>query len=158
GRRPPIGFPLTLTLTFTRCALAAHAAVEAAGGGAAAHGGGGDLLLDLLVEEGGIDVGEALDLLSLNADAHVALDAAGVAHVVLGHEGEGVAGVLGPAGPADAVDVVLGVLRDVVVDDVRDAGDVEAAGGDVGRDQDLEAAGLEAVEGLDALALAAVGV
>jgi hypothetical protein len=62
----------------------------------------------LLVEERRVDVGEALDLLPLDRGADEALDAAGVPHVVLGDEGEGVARVVGPAGPADPVDVVLG--------------------------------------------------
>ena len=50
-----------------------------------------------------------------------------------------------PSAPARAVrpiavDVVLGVLRQVVVDDVGDPVDVEAARGDVGGDQDRERA------------------
>src|SRR5262249_11904266 len=45
------------------------------------------------------------------------------------------------AGAADAVDVVVGRLRDVVVDDVRDAGDVDATAHDVGGDQDSHFAG-----------------
>ena len=68
-------------------------------------------------------------------------------------EADGVAHGLGAAGAADAVDVVLGVGGNVVVDDVRDAGDVDAAGGDVGGDHHLVAAALEAFEGLDALVL-----
>ena len=50
----------------------------------------------------------------------------------------------GPARPADAMDVRLGVRRDVVVHDVRDVIDVETAGGDVGRDEDVEGALAEA--------------
>jgi hypothetical protein len=38
-------------------------------------------------------------------------------------------------GAADAVDVVLGVLREIVVDDVADALDVETAAGDIGGNQ-----------------------
>jgi hypothetical protein len=41
------------------------------------------------------------------------------------------------AGAADAVDIILGMLRHVVVDDVADVGDVDAARGDVGGDHDL---------------------
>jgi hypothetical protein len=48
--------------------------------------------------------------------------------------------------PADAVDVVLRVERQVVVDDVRDAVDVEAARRDVGRDEDGQRAVLEALQ------------
>ena len=78
---------------------------------------------------------------------------------VLGdHEREGVAGGLRPAGAADAVDVVLRVLRHVVVDDVADVRDVEAARGDVRGHEHLEAAVAEAAQGLLAFALGAVGV
>ena len=43
-------------------------------------------------------------------------------------------------GPADAVDVVLQVVRQVVVDDVRDAEHVDAAADHVGGDQDRDLA------------------
>ena len=62
------------------------------------------------------------------------------------------------AGAADAVDVGLGVGRDVVVDDVADPLDVEAAGRDVGGDEDVELAGLELVDGALALHLRDVAV
>ena len=73
-------------------------------------------------------------------------------------KGEGVAGALGAAGAADAVHVVFGVLRDVEVYDMADAGDVDAAGGDVGGDHDPVASGFETFEGFDALVLRAVRV
>ena len=44
----------------------------------------------------------------------------------------------GARGAADAVDVALRDVRQVEVDDVADAVDVDAAGGDVGRDQRLD--------------------
>ena len=50
----------------------------------------------------------------------------------------------GAAGAADAVRVGLLVLGRVEVDDVRDVVEVEPAGGDVGRDQRRDLAGLEA--------------
>jgi len=83
------------------------------------------------------------------------------AHVLLvvgRHEAHGVAGRGGATGAADAVHVVLGVHREVEVDDVRDALDVDAARGDVGRDEHARVSALERVERLDALALAAVRV
>src|SRR5262249_12002247 len=52
----------------------------------------------------------------------------------------------GAARAADPVDVVLGVLGQVVVDDVRHAFDVEAARGHVGRDEDGEPSFLEVVQ------------
>ena len=75
-----------------------------------------------------------------------------------GDERDRVAAAAGPAGAADPVHVGLGVGRDVVVDDVADPLDVEAAGGDVGGDQDVELAGLELVDGALALGLGDVAV
>ena len=64
----------------------------------------------------------------------------------------------GSRGAADAVDVALGLHRQVEVDDVRDAGDVDAAGGDVGRHQHAGPAGAEPVQRLLARGLALVAV
>ena len=64
----------------------------------------------------------------------------------------------GAGGAADAVHVVLGLRGQVVVDDVRDAVDVDAAGDDVGGDEHAVGAVLEAVERVLALRLGAVGV
>ena len=75
-----------------------------------------------------------------------------------GDERDRVAAAAGPAGAADAVHVGLGVGRDVVVDDVADPVDVEAAGRDVGGDQDVELALLELVDRLLALGLHDVAV
>ena len=58
----------------------------------------------------------------------------------------------------DAVHVILGLLRHVVVDDVRDAGDVEPALRDVRRDEHAHLAALEILERARALRLRLVGV
>ena len=42
------------------------------------------------------------------------------------------------AGPSDAVDILIGVRRDVVVDDVTHVIDVQATGGHIGCDKDIE--------------------
>ena len=73
-------------------------------------------------------------------------------------ERERVARQLGARRAADAVDVVLGHVRDVEVHDVREGLDVDAARGDVRRDEHLELPVLEAGERLRALRLAAVAV
>ena len=57
------------------------------------------------------------------------------------------AGSAGTTGAADAMHVGLGVVRDVVVQHVRDALDVEPAGGDVGGDEDVELSVLEGGDG-----------
>merc|ERR1719198_772288 len=72
---------------------------------------------------------------------HVLLDA------LARDEGCGDALAAGATRAADAVRVALDVLRHVVVDDVLDALDVDAAPRDVGRHQNLLLAALEAVNG-----------
>jgi len=64
----------------------------------------------------------------------------------------------GPGRAPRAVQVVLGVVRRVVLDDEVDVVDVDAAGGDVGGDQDPRIAGGEPVQGPLALVLVAVPV
>ena len=64
----------------------------------------------------------------------------------------------GARGAADAVHVALRDVRQVVVDDVADAVDVDAARGDVGRDQRADLAGAEAAEHALALVLRLVAV
>ena len=74
------------------------------------------------------------------------------------HERERVAHVLGAAGAADAMDIIFRMLRHIVIDDVTDAGDVEPARGNIGRDHHLVFAALESFERFDPLALSAIGM
>src|SRR5690554_4367999 len=84
------------------------------------------------------------------------LDPARLAAFAEAHEGDRDTGTPGPAGTADAVGVGLGVLGQVVVEDVGDARHVEAAGGHVGGDQHVDLAALEALDGALAQALVQV--
>src|SRR3712207_2395716 len=68
------------------------------------------------------------------------------------------AGAAGAAGAADPVHVGLLVLGALVVHDVADAGDVDAPGGDVRGDQDVDLAAAEGAQRLLAGALAEVAV
>src|SRR5688500_16431327 len=68
------------------------------------------------------------------------------------------AGKAGAAGAANAVDVILGRVRQFVIDDERQLLDVEAARRDVGRDEYRNLALLELLERLHALGLGAVAV
>ncbi len=61
-------------------------------------------------------------------------------------------------GAADAMDVVGGDHRQLVVDHVRQRIDVEAAGGDLGRDEQRDTPGLEVGQGADPLGLALVAM
>src|SRR5690606_9381955 len=104
---------------------------------------------DLLAELGDAAVGDGLargqgqrfDLL-----AGGALD--GLEHALLARrdEQDGGAQTTGAAGAADAVHVGFGVVRDVVVDDVRDARHVQTACGHVGGDDQIERAALELLD------------
>src|SRR5690606_29761840 len=81
----------------------------------------------------------------------VGLDVRQAHRVALAGEADRIALLAQARGAADAVHVVLGVERQVVVVDVLDAVDVQAAGGHVGGHQHFQLAGLEALE--QALAL-----
>ena len=63
-----------------------------------------------------------------------------------GDDGDRGAGAPGAAGAADAMDVVVGMMRDVEIEDVADRGNVETAGGDVGCDQQRNFALAELIE------------
>ena len=73
-------------------------------------------------------------------------------------EDEGAAGGAHAGGAADAVDVVLGLVWGVVLDDPVDGGDVEAAGGDVGGEEDALFGVAELKEGGGALVLLLLAV
>ena len=75
-----------------------------------------------------------------DALARGALDDAQHVSLARRHEQDRFAAAPGAAGAADAVHVGFGVVRNVVVDHVADAIDVEAARGDVGGDEDVEVA------------------
>ena len=84
---------------------------------------------------------------------------AAISSPVLGDdERDGFALGAGAAGAADAVHVVLGDVRQVEVDDVRQRLDVEAARGDVGGHQHAQLVVLEARERARARVLALVAV
>ena len=64
----------------------------------------------------------------------------------------------GAAGAADAMDIIVRLPRDVEVDHVADAFDVEPARGDVRSDKDVDVVVLEAVEFGDAVGLVHVAL
>ena len=78
--------------------------------------------------------------------------------VFAGDEGAGDAVGAHAAGAADAVDVFLGGFWYIVVDDVGNRGDVEAAGGDIGGDEAGEFAFAEFTQGLLAARLREIAV
>ena len=119
----------------------------------AALGVGGD------VEVGVEVVGAGVGLLRLgDAEVERLVDERPAVQVVPVDERHGDAGVAGTAGAPDAVQVGLLVLGALVVDDVRDVLDVDAARGDVGGDEDVDLAVAERAQRLLAGTLAEVAV
>ena len=90
------------------------------------------------------------------AEIERVVDERPLVHVVPVDEGHRDAGAAGAARAADAVQVRLLIVGHGVVDDVRHVVDIDAAGGHVGRDQDVFLAGFEG--GHRALALILVQV
>ena len=147
----------------TRMAAGGRAAVRLAAAGfatAAAAEIGAEVGLGgrAVVEERGVEVVEVFETTAGDLLIDEAFDGFGVDEFVGAEDGEGIAFAFGAAGTADAVDVVFGVFGDRVIDDVADAGDVEAAGGEVGGDDDVELAVPEACEGEAAVFLGDVAV
>ncbi len=87
-----------------------------------------------------------------------ALDVAEQIALVLVAERDRAARRARAAGAADAVHIRLGHVGELEVDDVGDAVDVDAARGDVGRDEDADRAAAEALERALARALRLVAV
>ena len=87
-----------------------------------------------------------------------ALDGAQHADFARRDEQDGVAGTAGAAGAADTVHIGLGIVRNVVVDDVADARHVDAAGGNVGGNDDVQGAGLQLLDDAFAHLLVEVAV
>src|SRR5262249_30759675 len=87
-----------------------------------------------------------------------ALDRAQIAFLFRRHERERRAGQFGACGASDAVDVVFRLRRHVEVDHVAERRHVDAARGDVGRDQHPIAPALEPFERLRALRRRTVAV
>jgi hypothetical protein len=66
--------------------------------------------------------------------------------IVTGHEGKRISVFVNPSGTADPVDIVIRACRHIVIDDVGNAQDIDTAGGDIGRHQDLDRAVTESFE------------
>ena len=102
--------------------------------------------------------GRAFTRSNRNIDLHQLFDVVQQAGLVRCAESNGDAVAAGTGGTADAVDISVRYFRQVVVEDVRHGRDIDAAGRDVGCDQNLDLAVLEALQGALALALALVAV
>src|SRR6266508_2859947 len=102
----------------------------------------------------------AVELEDLAAERHarLLLESFEFLEVPLARERHGDAGLAGTSGATDAVSECLGILGEVVVHDVADVLDVQAARGEVRGDEDLDLAALELVERALALPLREVAM
>ncbi len=83
----------------------------------------------------------------LDARADNAVDGAQNRVIVRGHQVEGLAAAFGPTGSADAMDIGIRGGGDIEVDHMRDIGDIDAPGRDVGGHQDLKFSRAKTVQG-----------
>ena len=85
-----------------------------------------------VVEQGGVGVGKVVQFDSRNLTADEPFDGFDGFEFLGSDQGKGIAFRLGAASSPDAVHIIFGVLRNVVVDDMRDAADIKTTGGDIG--------------------------
>ena len=97
---------------------------------------------------------QARDHLGLETLLGVVLDVGNAATIAELGQGDGQTVTPGTAGAANSVGVVLGLHRQAKVEHVRDRGHVDAAGGDIGGDQDLHHAVAQGGQATVAQALA----
>ena len=96
---------------------------------------------------------ETLQLAAVEVLADDAFEAAEFAEVFAGDEGDRGAGRERAASTADTVDVVFELVREVEVENVGDAVDVDTARSDVCGDENANLAVLEGLQGALTLAL-----
>jgi hypothetical protein len=101
----------------------------------------------------GSRVVEAFGAFAHDPSANEAFERAQGTLIFRRYEADGVAHCVRAARPANAVDIVLGVHREVIIDHMGDAVHIDPAGGNVGRDQHAYGAGLEILQGAQALVL-----
>src|ERR1039457_259786 len=87
---------------------------------------------------------ETLDVLAIERVAEGAFQPRQVDAFVLRDQADRLARLAHPGGAADAMDVAVGLVGQIEVDDVRNVGDVESAGGHVGRDHHAKLSRAEA--------------
>ena len=76
-----------------------------------------------------------------------------VAELIPRDEGNSISSCLGPAGSANAMNVVFREGWDIKVEDVRDAGDIDSAGGDISSNHNAVFSAFEAIHCAFSLAL-----
>src|SRR6202035_4388372 len=74
------------------------------------------------------------------------------------YQGESVPNLFGSPGAPDPMDVIFRVQRNIIIDHMRDADDVEAASRNISRDKHLIFAGLETLQRADPILLGSIGM
>ena len=105
-----------------------------------------------------LSVVEALQLAAMEVLTDDTLEAAEFAKVFARDEGDSGASGERTASTTDTMDVVFELVREVEVEDVGDAVDIDTARGNVGRDEHANLSVLEGLQGTLTLALRTVGV
>jgi hypothetical protein len=139
------------TLGMTRAATAIAAATLTAAAKAA-------ILRGLLGTSDDRGVNETPELQLGNLGPDETLNVTDIGRVFRRDQCDRVTHRLRPAGAADTMDIILGLLRHIVIDDVRDPGDVDAAGGNIRGNHHFKPAVLEPFERFHPLRLGAVGM
>ena len=112
----------------------------------------------LRFEQDGVEIGKILELQPRNLLSDGMFDRLQRGNFFAVHQGESVAYILRPPGSADAMDIIFRMFRDIVIDDVTDAGDVESARRDIGCDHHFVLATLESFQCFDPFALGSIGM
>ena len=89
---------------------------------------------------------------------HNAFELADHVSIIRCNQSERVACAFRATSSSDSVNVGIGGIRHVEVDDMRNAFDIESAGGDIGGDHDVKVSAFETVQRVLALSLRAIAV
>src|SRR5205807_4437470 len=142
-----------LSAASARRTIEISAAHAGAANAAAAAGGSARFAL---FEERGVSIIEVLEFHAWDFLADEPLDGVNVPRVLGHHQSKSVTFRFHAPGAANAMDIILGMLRDIVVNYVAYVTNVQSARGDVGGDQDLVTTVAQAAQGLLAFALRAI--
>ena len=108
------------------------------------------------IEQGRVFVIKAIEFEPRDFHADETLNRFDHRQVLRCDESEGIADRLRAAGPSDAVNVVLRVRRNIVIDDMGNARDIESPCRDIRRNENLITSALKSLQCLFALPLRAV--
>src|SRR6476620_7647378 len=108
------------------------------------------------LKQGGVKIGKILEFQSRNLLADEMFNGLQRANFFSVHQGKCVTYILRAASSADAMDIIFRMFRDVIIDDVTDAGNVESARRDISCDHHFVFSTLEPFERLDPFALGTI--